>query len=487
MARKNGKTELVAALALYGLIADNEMGAEIYFVATKKDQAKVGFNAAKTMLGYLKQDSAIVRAEFSNNSHTIYSEKWNSFCRAMGRDSKSEDGPSPHLVIVDEYHAHVDDQMVNVMESGMGGREQPMTLIITTAGYNVQGPCKLFDDNIAKPILDGDLDDPTTFAIIYEAEKPASETHLNPGGSSDDYQDPTPGKHWWANDTHLAFANPGLDNGTPSKDHLKDRMDKAEREGGEKQVDFLTKNLNVFTRAKKVWIQESKFKKCQHPTMSIDKMKGLKCYLGLDLAQVRDITSLSVFFPVQKGVKLPHFFQYYWVPRENAEQRQKDDKVPYLTWMGNGFIRATEGDTVDHDTIERDILEITKNLKPRGLAYDPWRAETVQQHLKAAGLKTYEFRQTTAIYNEPVGIFETMILGGDCKFEPNPVTSWMLSNVHIRRDRNGNRAIDKDKSQDKVDGIVAAVMALGLHNKISGKGKHKRKGLILINHESEKK
>jgi len=473
----------MAALALYGLVADDEMGAEVYFVATKKDQAKVGFNATKKMLSYLQQDSPIARAEFNYNSHTIYSEKYNSFCRAMGRDSKSEDGPSPHFVIVDEYHAHIDDQMVNVMESGMGGRQQPLTLTITTAGYNVFGPCKLFDDNIAKPILTGGLDDPTTFAIIYEAETPEHEKSTTAALVATEAEKNT---IWWDDETQLQYANPGISNGTPDLDYLRDRMRKAVNEGGEKETDFLTKNLNVFTRAKKVWIQSKYYKQNVEP-VSFKKMKGKTAYLAFDLAKVRDITALSVYLPQQPGLELPRLYQFYWVPIENARERQKKDKVPYLNWIKGGQIRATEGDSVDHDVFMRDVLEICENLKVKGIAYDPWNAETVQQYFKKQGYKTFEFRQYTTLFNEPLTHYELAIIRGEIRYNFNPVTAWMLGNVTVYRDKNENRKIDRDKSQEKVDGIVTDIMAIGLYLKLTqAKKKFKRQGLLMINNESEK-
>lgn len=456
VARKNGKTELMAALALYALVMDGEKGGQVYFAATKKDQAKVGFNATKIMLSYLRQDSVTVRQEFNYNSHTIYSEHWHSFCKAMGRDTKGEDGLSPHVCIIDEYHAHQTDEMVNVMESGMGGREQPLMLIITTAGYFIHGPCKNFEDTAATAILEGSLDDPSTFVAIYT---------LDPEDIEDPESGGVPG---WHDEKVWVKANPGISNDTPSLDYLRGRFRKAVNEGGEKETDFLTKNMNVWTRAKKTWVQDKYYLNCVKPR-KLESLAGLDVYLGLDLAKTRDITALSMLFPVQKGLDKPFMADFFWVPEENQRERQKDDKVPYVKWAKGGHIITTEGNVVDQDQIELDILKLVTPFNVRGMAFDPWNAEQITQHLDKQGIKRFEFRQYTTLFNEPLTLFERWILTGECEWNLNPVTRWMLGNVAIYRDKNDNRKVDRDLSQEKVDGIVTRLMAVGLWLKFKEK------------------
>jgi phage terminase large subunit-like protein len=462
IARKGGKTTFAAVIGLYMMLADKEEGAEVYSSATKRDQAKICFGDAQALVrnSELKRKATVYK-------HNIHSVKTASKFEPLASDADSLDGPNPHCSIIDEYHAHKTSEMYDVMISGMGARRQPLQFVITTAGFNKVGPCYKLRKTLIE-ILEGKKHDDASFVIIYTLDS----------------------EEEWENPDKWIKANPNLHYIPTQLSYLKDQFIKAKNEGGTTEVNFKTKNLNLWTNASKTWITDEKWLACQKE-IDWDSMKRGVCFAGLDLAKTLDTTCLALAFPFKKEVYAVtmmtedgdevtvykneltegetgqlvekdalRFKFYFWVPRDNAEERQKQG-VPYMDWIRDGYIEATPGNVTDYNWIEARIQRIAEQHSLKGIAYDRYNASQLVNDLVEEGLTMAPFGQGFVSMGAPTSEFERMILSGLIEHDGNPVMRWMMGNIEIKRDPAGSIKIDKDKSSEKVDGPVAAVMALG--------------------------
>ena len=437
VARKNGKTEDLAAAGNIGLCFDGEKGAEIYWAATKRDQAKIGWTRQKMMMEYLRKDSKSMAKRYSTNTSRIFSTQDDSFAVALGKDSKTEDGSFPHYVFIDEYHAHPDSSLLDVLESGTGARDQPITWIITTAGFNKYSPCKEYED-VCKSILNGTIDNDQTFIQIFDIDV------------EDDWQNPDV----WAK------ANPSI-GVSLNWDFMHSECKKALDEGGDKEISFITKNCNKWADTKTSWIGQHKWRPLEKE-FTLEDLRGFKCFAGIDLATIFDIAALCLFFPKQRGLDQNHVLWFYFVPEESAKERQHNDKVPYLKWIKEGHIIATEGSSIDQDYIKDKLLEITNSVQVLSIGIDQWQAAKFMTEVMESGFNDiYPYPQTTKPFNEPIKKITEMIVDRDLVHNGNPVTNWMLGNVHLFKDRSGLCKFDKSGKKAKIDGWVAFGMAKG--------------------------
>jgi phage terminase large subunit-like protein len=452
---------------LYALIADSEPGAQVYTVATKEDQARIAFDDAAFIIDKTPSLKKVVKV-FTKS--ITYQE--NSFVKPLGSDSKRQDGFDPSYAIIDEYHAHPDASMLDVIESGTGARRQPMIDIITTAGYNQQGPCfKL--ERVIKEILEGKKQDDSQFGMIFALDE-------------EDTKDPEEGQRpAWENPALWVKANPNLGI-SPKIPFMMDRLKKAQNEGGDKQVDFLTKNLNVWTQSAKTWIQDTFWLACTKNGMRPGQFKGRTCFGGLDLASRVDIAAFSLFFPLDedsyfngKPVKFARF-GWYFVPEDSANRRSNKDKVSYLEWIKDGWVFGTPGNVTDYNFIKKTILDLGSMFNIVSIGYDPWNSSQLVIDLIEEGATMSEFRQGFHSLSTPTKEYEKLILGGELITSEDPVIRWMLGNVSIRRDPAGNMKPDKEKSQEKIDGIVSDIIALGeyLSDDSEGESIYERRGIL---------
>ena len=435
IARKNAKTETAALTAVANFILDGEKGAEIYTAATTRDQARICWDAAKVILQYLKKDSDAVNKMVQIRAHSIYSTQSNSKMLPVSSDAKTLDGLNPHIAIIDEMHAHPDSSILEIMESGIGSRTQPLILITTTAGFNKESPCYQLR-KVCIDIIKGHKDDDAVFPLIFCLDE------------DDDWQD---------NSTWMK-ANPSL-NVTTGMGYLQDQYTKALNEGAAKQIGFMTKNLNFWTNTHATWINENAWKECE---MQVDDdfFKDRPCFGGLDLAQTIDISAFCLFFPEFKE-KPAYLLWFYWIPEDNVKERSLRDGVPYLDWARNGNIKVTNGNIVDNEVIINDIFNIFQKYNIRSLAYDPWRATHVVISLQERGVNVRPFPQSFPEMNTPICEFEKMITGKKIFHNGDPVSKWMLQNVALIINSTGLVKFDKRKSNEKIDGMVAAAMAIG--------------------------
>jgi len=431
ISRKNGKTTFAAGLGLYMLLGDGEQGAEIYTAATKRDQAKICFNEAKSMVQKSKGLKKYITA-YQNNLHI---QATASKMEPLSADYDTLDGLNPHCSIVDEYHAHKNAELYNVMKSAMGAREQPLQFTITTAGFNKESPCyKLRKTCI--DILEGRKQDDTFFALIYTLDE------------EDDWTDPANWKK----------ANPNLGVALKMK-YLKDECNQAQNNPSE-IVNFLTKNLNIWTDASEVWIKDADWMQSANIVVDPAKLIGRECYAGLDLAVTRDITALVLLFPNEEDESFD-VLPFFWVPADNARDRAERDQVDYPTWIRDGHIFSTPGNVTDYGFIKHTILELAEKYQIRSIAYDRYNATQLVLELIDEGLTMAPFGQGFVSMSAPTKELEKLAIQGKLHHSGNPVLRWMASNVELRRDPAGNIKIDKAKSSEKVDGMVSLAMAIG--------------------------
>lgn len=436
-ARKGGKTEEGGFLCNFMMIADGEYGAEIYSVATKKEQAKITFQAAKVMAEQLRRDSAKAKVRLGTSLNKIFDLQTNSGIEPLASDSEKQDGLNPHLVIVDEYHAHKNSDLLEVLETGMGAREQPMLIVITTAGFNKQGPCFVLR-KVVTEILEGKKTDDSTFGIIYTLDE------------EDD----------WEDETTWIKANPNIGR-TPTWAYMRDQFIKAKNEGATKEVQFKTKNLNIWTDSSMAWINDKDWMLCDKG--ELPDLTGKQCYGGLDLAGTSDFNSLSLNFPPQDGVEERCSLHFFWIPEETA--RKKSGKADYRQWIADGFVKATEGSVIDHRFIIKDIDDLMVKYQIQAIGFDRHMAYSgVIQELQDLGAPMVEFGQGFVSMSEPTKRLERLVHSQDLNHAGNPVMRWMMGNIELKIDPADNIKIDKGKSQEKVDGPVSLVMALGMEN-----------------------
>lgn len=439
VARKNAKTTESALIGIYHQTKDNEPGAQVYAGATKEAQATIVVNDAGQII---KKSPALCKRfelyELRGEIKRVVFPGSSSFMAPIGRDSKTQDGFDPSLAIIDEYHAHPTSHTRDVIESGMGSRRQPLSNIITTAGFNKQGPCFKLRHTAAN-ILKGKLVDDSFLAIIHSMDK------------KDDWHDPAS----WGK------GNPNL-HSSVKMDYLIDQFTKAKNEGGQNEVGFRTKNLNEWTDAADVWVTDELWKKNSYGTDQ-KVLYGLPCRGGLDLASTSDINAFLLFFPEFRdinGKKISAWICRFWIPEDNVEIMSHRDQVEYKKWIADGYIRTTPGNVTDYDYIEKEIFELRTIYNLERISFDPWNAGSISGHIANEGIKMHECRQGYSSLNTPSKTFEKMAKSAQFEHFNNPVLSWMLGNVALDKDANGNIKPNKEKSINKIDGISAAIDAL---------------------------
>lgn len=446
VARKNAKTTLLAGIAIGMLAIDGEIGGQVYAAATKEAQARIVVNDVAKILRqspdvWTDPDDGSANFqcfELRGEAHRVICNLTNSFMTALGRDSKTQDGLDISCGIIDEYHAHTTDDMKQVIESGMMARAQPLLLIITTAGMVKDGPCFLYRKMITE-ILAGHKQDDQTFGIIYTLDE------------GDDWQNP---KVW-------IKSNPNLGVSVYEANLLAELTDALNQPS--KQPAFITKNLNVWVDAPDVWIADATWQACAS-YMGIDELSG-ECWVGMDLASTGDITALMLYFPEHNYYK-PLFF----CPAATAPMREKNDGVPYRQWAKDGWLILTDGGggkTTDYNYIKTTLLKLADQVDLKCVAYDRWNSSQIVIDLGNEGIRMEPYSQSLSHMSYPTKEFEKQIIGANMKHDGSPVMSWMMRNISLMHDSNDNIKIDKKRSSEKVDGPVAAVMALGQHLKDS--------------------
>lgn len=445
--RKNGKTEQAAGEGVYLEVADGEAGAEVYSTATKEDQAKLVWEAAKEAV---KKSPDLLRFVTPRQKALVCARTGSTF-KPLGADSETLDGLNPHGHVCDEMHAHKKRGVWDVMISGMGARRQPLTIVITTAGvYNPESIGWELHIH-AQQVLDGVLEDDTFFAIIFAA---------------DDGDDPFDEDTW-------KKANPNY--GVSVKPSFLAEQAQTAKLSPSALNTFLRLHLNVWTQQVTKWITKEDWDACEHSSLrgvlddaALSRFKGRMAYLGTDLSAKIDIAALAIILPDTVGFDA--FWRFY-IPEGVIRRRAQANKLPdYAAWEKDGWLTKTPGDVIDYDFIRRDIVHLRSFFTIRQLGYDPWNATQFANDLQHDGFTTdpeadtdllVEMRQGMATLSEPCKEFEKLIVDRKFRHGGNPVMRWMIDNAVIRKDANENIAPDKKSATGKIDGVVSTVMALG--------------------------
>ncbi|HBY19967.1 MAG: terminase [Clostridiales bacterium GWE2_32_10] len=430
--RKNGKSELAAALALYGLFADDEYGAEIYSAANSREQASLVFNCACAMVRMNKALSK--RCRIIESQKRIVRYDTNSFYRAISAESSTAHGFNAHMVIFDEIHEAKTRDLYDVLRTSMGGRRQPLFINITTAGTDKNSVCyQLFD--YSKKINDGIIKDNTFYPVLYYADQEA-----------DIY-----------NEIVWKKANPGLAN-FRSLDEMR-IIAKRSKEIPEVENTFRRLYLNQWVTEYSKWLNINKWKECGEKDIDLEYLEGRICYAGLDLSSTTDISALVLTFPDDTGEEY-YILPFFFIPDENMIERVKRDRVPYDVWVKQGLMQTTEGNVIHYGAIFNKINELHKKYNIKEIAYDRWGATKLSQDLEDAGFTMVGFGQGFASMSPASKELETMTLQKKIYHGNNKVLNWMMSNTVVRTDPAGNIKPDKSKSIERIDGVIATIMSL---------------------------
>lgn len=426
IARKNGKSILASGVALAESILTVEKGNQIVTFATKRDQAKIVWNGCEKMIGYNK--------DLKNNSTVAYTtitiDKTDTTIKPLGRDSNTEDGLNIGFGVGDEIHAHPDRSMIEVVQSSQGARVQPMMFYITTAGFNVASPG--YDEyEYGKKVLDGVLDDDGYFAFIAELDK-------------DD--DPFDESVW-----HKANPNIGV---SKTYDHIRKMANIAKNTPSAKN-NYLTKEMNKWVNASENFISFEQWRSCSNPETDTSKAYGI--LLGVDLSRTDDFTALAITYLLPDNKK--HIKTHFYIPKDTVEDRERELRAPLSTWVLQGYITATPGNTIDLEYIERDIINHIEHGGVNEICYDPYRAATLVSNIeKNTGFEgCVQIRQGFLTISEPTSNFKDDIKKGTLTHDGNPVMNWMVSNLTVLTDASGNIKPDKSHQTRKIDGCAAVI------------------------------
>ena len=454
--KKQGKSELAAAVALLLCCGDGEERAEVYGCAADRQQASIVFEVAADMVRMCPSLNKRVKI-LASQKRLIYLPT-NSFYQVLSADAYSKHGFNVSGVIFDELHTQPNRKLFDVMTKGSGdARTQPLYFLITTAGTDTHSICYETHQK-AKDILEGRKIDPTFYPVIYGAEE------------SEDWSDP---KVW-------KKANPSLGI-TVSIDKVKDAFNSAKQNPGEENA-FRQLRLNQWVKQSIRWMPMDKWDACAYP-VSEEELEGRICYGGLDLSSTTDITAFVLVFPPLDEEDKYQVLSYFWIPEENLELRVRRDHVPYDVWERQGFLQTTEGNVVHYGFIEKFIEQLGERFHIREIAFDRWGAVQMVQNLEGMGFTVVPFGQGFKDMSPPTKELMKLTLEQRIAHGGQPVLRWMMDNIFIKQDPAGNIKPDKEKSTEKIDGVVATVMALDRAIRCgndSGESVYDGRGILLL-------
>ena len=431
--KKNGKSELAAGVALYMTCGDNEWGAEVYGCASDRQQASIVFDVAVDMVEQCPALKKRIKPVMSVK-RLVY-KPTNSFYQVLSAEAYTKHGLNVHAVIFDELHSQSNRELFDVMTKGSGdARTQPLFFLITTAGTDRHSVC--FEQHQkAEDILCGRKADPTFYPVIYGAEDDAD----------------------WTSEEVWYRANPSLGH-TIDIGKVRNACLSARDNPAEENI-FRQLRLNQWVKQSTRWMQMEKWDACAFP-VDEGELLGRECYGGLDLSSSIDITAFVLVFPPRDDAEKYVFLPYFWIPEENMVRRVRRDHVPYDVWEKQGFLETTEGDVIHYGFIESFIEDLGKRFHIKEIAFDRWGAVQMVQNLEGLGFTVVPFGQGFKDMSPPSKRLMELVLEKNIAHGGHPVLRWMMDNIFIRTDPAGNIKPDKEKSTEKIDGAVAAIMAL---------------------------
>jgi len=415
-----------AGFALGGLLLDNEEGAEVYSLAGDKDQASLVFQQAKIMV---ERDPELSK-RLKPFRYNIARPDTNSYYKYLSSEANTKHGGNTHLAIIDEVHAIADSELIDVIDTSTGSRSQPLIIYITTADYARESKCNELLDR-ALNVCNGNFRDSSFLPVVYKAEL------------DDDWTDP---KVW-------AKANPNL--GVSVKTEYIEKKCQKARDMPSFENTFKRLHLNIQTEQDERWLQVHEYDQCPSELPSEDELKGSPCYGGIDLSSTTDLTGFALYWPEYHCVKL-----WLWIPE--VRMSNKRDQMTYGAWVRDGYICTTPGSAVDYQWVRSTVVEASETYRVQDVGYDPWNATQFAIELNEQdGVPMVQFRQGFASMNEPCKELERLIVQHKFNHGGNPVLRWMVSNATKKEDPAGNVKPDKSKSAEKIDGLIASVIAIG--------------------------
>jgi len=428
--RGNAKSTLSSALALYMLAADGEGGAEVYSLATTRDQARIVFGDAQTMA----RQSAGFRSRFGVGvgAHNLHVLARGSKFEALSAEGSTLDGLNIHFGCVDELHAHKTRTVYDVVETGTGKRDNSLLWVITTAGSNRSGICHEIRTFVTR-LLDGVFADDSPFGIVY---------------GLDDGDD-------WTLEESLIKANPNWD--ISVRPEVLAPLQAKAMQMPSAVNNFKTKHLNEWVNADTAWMDMRSWDRCADQGLDIESYAGQPCWIGLDLASKTDIAALLLVFAhaeIDGGFAV---FGRYYLPEDTVHATGNSQ---YPGWMGSGRLTVTPGNVIDFSWIEADLVDFASRFAIQAVAFDPFQATQLSTRMLAEGLPMIEVRPTVLNFSEPMKTLEALVLQGRLIHDGDPVLGWMVSNVVAHLDAKDNIYPRKERPENKIDGIVALIMAL---------------------------
>lgn len=430
VARKNGKSTMLSGIALYMLVADGEGGAEVYSVATKKDQARIVFTEAVNMV----KQSPYLSKHLKKRKSDIYFPLTFGKIEPLSSDSNSLDGLNSHCVIIDELHAIKDRNLYEVMKQSMSARQQPLLVMITTAGTVRE--C-IYDDmyDYACKVVDGVIEDDRFFPVLYELDR----------------------RDEWTDWRMWQKANPGL--GTIKK--LEDLAEKVERSKANTKdlPGVLCKDFNIRDTVAGMWLTFEEIN--NEETFDIEEFRDSYAIGGVDLSSTTDLTCATLIFMKPNSEK-KYVLQQYFLPEDLIEKRVIEDKIPYNKWRDRGLVTACTGNKVDYHDVTDWFKKLFQEygIRPLWIGYDPWNSQYWVKEMQEAGFEMIEVRQGYKTLSQPMKELEADLKAHMINYNNNSILKWCLTNTSIKIDENGNiRPVKGQNVRQRIDGTVSLLIA----------------------------
>ena len=431
--KKVGKSELAAAVALYLLYADNEPSAEVYGAAADRQQASIVFDVAKQMVEM--SPALMKRSKLMGATKRIVNYSNAGYYQVLSAEVGGKHGFSVSGLVFDEIHTQPNRQLYDVLTKGSSdARQNPLHFIITTAGNDRHSIAYELHTK-AVDIREGRRVDPTFYPVVY--------------GLKDDED--------WEDEANWYKVNPSLGY-TVDIERLRDAYREAKQNPAD-EITFKWLRCNMWVSSTVAWIPDAIYMRGNEP-IDMDALAGRDCYAGLDLSSTGDITALVLIFPPRDEEEKYVLLPYFWIPEETIPRRVKANSVPYDIWEKQGYIMSTEGNVIHYDFIEKFIMDLSEKYHILEIAVDRWNATQMIQNLEGEGFTIVPFGQGFSSMSAPTKEFYRLLMEGRIIHGGNPVLRWMAGNVVIDTDPAGNIKVTKAKSKEKIDGIVAAIMAL---------------------------
>lgn len=432
--RKNGKSAITSALGLVLLVVDGEGGAEIYCAAGDKNQADVIYDTSKNMV----ELDAELRQLCEPLQKSIYFAETMSAFKSITSKADTKHGFNAHGILVDELHIHPDRELLDTLENSTGARRQPLTVIITTAGIRKTGNVAWEMHNYAKKVRDGIIKDDSFWAVLYGVDEEELKT------PDDIFKEAA-----WA------AANPGYPV-YPKKDYMATRALRAQEDPSYLNS-FKRFHLNIWTSSEQAYIKGKDWAKCNFGAIDEEKLKGQPVVMGMDLASTGDFCSVAMVYKNEETQKYDCLVRS-WIPEFNIDQRKNANQI--REWIKKGWVVATPGNVTDYNFIQAFVEECLDKYDVKEINYDSWNTTQLAANLEAAEAPLVIFRQGYKSFAPVVNELWRLVKKKEINHAGNPVLGWMIDNVTTTQDPAGNLKPDKQKSADKIDGVVALMMAL---------------------------